>query len=241
VQDLGLGKGDVVVVILPDSIRSYLSKFADDDWLAANDLLPATPTTSLPSSTSSPSLGLTSKHDPYHGATVQSLRLKPVTSVLSDSPCAEAAETMREKGFDQLPVLAPKGGKLVGLVTLGNLLSYMSRGRVTGKSPVSQVMFDFSKIPEVITDPQDISLLGEPPETEAASATANGNSQKTPKRKFVQITMDTPLTALSKFFEWNSAAIVTEKGGIDGKSLQKPVAVVTKVDLLSWMVKQRKD
>jgi cystathionine beta-synthase len=29
-----------IVVVLPDSIRSYLSKFADDDWLAANNFLP---------------------------------------------------------------------------------------------------------------------------------------------------------------------------------------------------------
>jgi cystathionine beta-synthase len=39
-KDFKLTKDDVVVVLLPDSIRSYLSKFADDDWLAANDLLP---------------------------------------------------------------------------------------------------------------------------------------------------------------------------------------------------------
>jgi cystathionine beta-synthase len=43
---------------------------------------------------------------------------------------------------------------------------------------------------------------------------------------------------LSKFFEWNSAAIVTEKGPIESGGLPKPVAVVTKVDLLSWLVKQ---
>ena len=107
VKELGLGRGDMVVVILPDSIRSYLSKFADDDWLAANDLLPPTPP-----STSPPSPILDSSHtkkDPYHGATLRALRLKPVTTVLADSPCSEAVETMREKGFDQLPVLATEG------------------------------------------------------------------------------------------------------------------------------------
>jgi cystathionine beta-synthase len=175
-----------------------------------------------------------SKKDPYKGATLRSLRLKPVTTVLADSPCADAVETMREKGFDQLPVLSPTGGKLVGLVTLGNLLSYISRGRASGKSPVSEVMFDFSKIPEVVTDPKDITRLTE---------TVNTNGSKDSgahRKKFVQITMDTPLTALSKFFEWNSAAIVTENGGVENGSLPKPVAVVTKVDLLSWMVKQTK-
>jgi len=119
VKDLGLGKGDMVVVILPDSIRSYLSKFADDDWLAANDLLPPTPPTTSPPS---PILDQSRKKDPYHGATLRALRLKPVTTVLVDTSCSEAVETMREKGFDQLPVLASAGGKLVGLVTLGNLL-----------------------------------------------------------------------------------------------------------------------
>jgi cystathionine beta-synthase len=237
VKELKLGKGDVVVVILPDSIRSYLSKFADDDWLAANDLLPPTPASTAPSS---PILDShSSKKDPYKGATLHALRLKPVTTVLADSPCADAVETMREKGFDQLPVLAPSGGKLVGLVTLGNLLSYISRGRASGKSPVSEVMFDFSTILEVVTDPRDISHLAEAHKSTGVQ-NLEGKKHKGSRREFVQITMDTPLTALSKFFEWNSAAIVTETGAEDRGHLPKPVAVVTKVDLLSWMVKQVK-
>lgn len=237
VKELGLGKGDVAVVILPDSIRSYLSKFADDDWLAANDLLPPTPASTAPSSPILDSHA--SKRDPYKGATVRALRLKPVTTVLADSPCTDAIETMREKGFDQLPVLAAMGGKLVGLVTLGNLLSYISRGRANGKSPVSEVMFDFSTIPEVVTDPRDISHLVEAPKKHGVRR-SEGVKDKASRRKFVQITMDTPLTALSKFFEWNSAAIVTETGPVESGSLQRPMAVVTKVDLLSWMIKQVK-
>jgi cystathionine beta-synthase len=237
-RELNFKKGDVIVVILPDSIRSYLSKFADDDWLAANDLLPPTPPSTTPSS---PLLKLEStKMDPYSGATLRSLRLKPVTTVLADSPCSDAVETMREKGFDQLPVLAQAGGKLVGLVTLGNLLSYISRGRATGKSPVSAVMFDFSSIPEVVTDPKDISKLTSAPKTNGMEINGNSKEQKTPKRKFVEITLDTPLSALSKFFEWNSAAVVTEQGDAESGGLSKPIAVVTKVDLLSWMVKQTK-
>jgi cystathionine beta-synthase len=235
VKEFGLGKGDTVVVILPDSIRSYLSKFADDDWLAANDLLPPSPPTTSPPSPILESQGR--KKDPYHGATLRALRLKPVTTVLADTLCSDAVETMREKGFDQLPVLAPTGGKLVGLVTLGNLLSWISRGRATGKSPVSEVMFDFSSIPEVVTDPKDISKLNAAPKTSGLETGHEGKTQKTPKRKFVQITMDTPLSALSKFFEWNSAAVVTEKGDVESGGLPKPVAVVTKVDLLTWMVK----
>lgn len=223
-KDLNLGKDDVVVVILPDSIRSYLTKFADDDWLAANDLLlpadNAAKSAAAENGDGNVSAATKKADDPYVGATIRSLRLKPVTSVLSSTVCAEAIETMRDRGFDQLPVLSGPGGKLVGLVTLGNLLSYISRGRATGQSPVSDVMFNFSKLDEVVTDPRE------------------GKGAK--RRNFVEITLDTPLTELGNFFEWNSAAVVTEPGDGKGHTLSKPVAVVTKVDLLTWMVKQVK-
>lgn len=223
VHDLGLGEDDTVVVVLPDSIRSYLSKFADDDWLAANDLLPSVNGAEVEAAAQKKRRA----SDPYGGETIRSLRLKPVTSVLSTQACADAIETMRDKGFDQLPVLTPTGGKLVGLVTLGNLLSYISSGRAGATSLVKDVMFDFGKIDEVVTDARDI-LTAE----EAAS-----RSRKQ-KRHFVEITLDTPLTILSKFLEYNSAAVVTEdKDSGEGK---KPVAVVTKVDLLTHMVKQSK-
>jgi len=41
VKDLGLGKGDVVVVILPDSIRSYLSKVSVPDLCCASNTNPS--------------------------------------------------------------------------------------------------------------------------------------------------------------------------------------------------------
>ncbi|KAL8819397.1 MAG: hypothetical protein Q9223_002157 [Gallowayella weberi] len=255
VKDLGLGKGDTVVVILPDSIRSYLSKFVDDDWLAANDLLPPTPPTTEPSSPNmepvSPAQSKEHKKDkdPFQSATIRTLRLKPVTTILSTASCSDAIETMRDKGFDQLPVLAPstpkqKGSsRLVGLITLGNCLSWISQGRSTPTSPVSDVMFSFSKITEVVTDPRDVGQLVPPTKNGVkGSSLTNGeaDSQGVPqKRKFVEITLDTPLKALSRFFEWNSAAVVTERQG-DGDGSMKPVGVVTKVDLLTWLVRQGK-
>ena len=231
-RDLHLTKDDTIVVILPDSIRNYLSKFVDDDWLAANDLLPPTPPASIPSTPPSPT---TNPHLHQTSSstipTIRILRLKPVTTVLASTPCGEAIEVMRDKGFDQLPVLAAQGGgRLVGLITLGNMLSYISHQRVTAASPVRDVMFDFSRISEVVTDPRAINAVGK------SGSAKTGATAKT--RNFVEITMDTPLNALSRFFEWNSAAIVTEKdeGKVGGL---KPVAVVTKVDLLAWLVKQR--
>lgn len=143
---------------------------------------------------------------------------------------------MRDKGFDQLPVLAPSGRKLVGLVTLGNVLSRLTHGRVTAMSPVADVMFDFTKITEIVTDPRDLgsttSQLGaNPSETDTLKPPAK-------ERKFIEITAETPLSVLNRFFEWNSAAIITEK---DERGAMKPVAVATKVDLLTWMLHNEND
>ncbi|KAK2774269.1 cystathionine beta-synthase [Onygenales sp. PD_12] len=227
-KDYNFAEDDVVVVILPDSIRSYLSKFADDDWLAANDLLPATPPAVDPPS---PELAPRGSKDTFSGAKVKALRLKPVTTVLSNSTCEAAIEIMREKGFDQLPVLAPTGRRLVGLVTLGNILSRLSHGRAASTSPVSDVMFDFSKLSEVVTDARDISRIA----PELISSSSGQVPEK--RRGFIEITLDTPLSALNRFFEWNSAAVVTEK---DEQGHMKPVAVATKVDLLTWLLHRNK-
>lgn len=226
-NDGHVGKGDVVVVVLPDSIRSYLTKFADDDWLAANNLLPPSGAEQVPSS---PELKAHGSDDPFGGARVRALRLKPVMTVASDSGCDAAIETMRDNGFDQLPVLAPTGKRLVGLVTLGNILSYLTHGRASGKSPVSEVMFDFSKLSEIVTEPRDITK----------SAIDNDEEIVPEKRRhntFIEITMNTPLSRLNRFFEWNSAAVVTEKNESGG---MKPVAVVTKVDLLTYLLHRNK-
>ena len=150
---------------------------------------------------------------------------------------------MRDKGFDQLPVLAPKSRRLIGLVTLGNLLSWISQGRATPDSPVKDVMFNFTKISEVVTDPRDFSKIspvagkGEKMTNGEADSHGVGGRGDGGRNQFVEITLDTPLKALSRFFEWNSAAIVTDR---DGEGTMKPIAVVTKVDLLTWLVKQGK-
>ena len=47
--------------------------------------------------------------------------------------------------------------------------------------------------------------------------------------------MNTPLWAVSRFLEWNAAAIVTERTKEEG---MKAVAIVTKVDLLLWLVRK---
>ncbi|GIZ43766.1 hypothetical protein CKM354_000698100 [Cercospora kikuchii] len=235
IKEMNLGPDDSVVVILPDSIRSYLSKFVDDDWLAANDLLPpsepltAPPTPPTPAAEpvsendgkpeSLPILTTTETKDQSKDAKIRDLRLKPIQTIAVNQTVDDAVELMRDKGYDQIPVTAASGKRLVGMVTLGNCLSYLSSGRVTISSPISDVMFNFSQIDEV-----------KPIEKNPDSAEGDES-----KREFVEITMNTPLTYLERFFVWNAAAIVTER---DTDNSLKAVAVATKVDLLLWLVRQ---
>jgi cystathionine beta-synthase len=55
-----------------------------------------------------------------------------------------------------------------------------------------------------------------------------GNSRK---KKFVNITMDTKLADLQKFFELNSVAFVTDEN-------RAILGVVTKIDLLTYLLNQ---
>ncbi|KAK0290473.1 cystathionine beta-synthase [Friedmanniomyces endolithicus] len=246
IKDLNFSAEDAVVVILPDSIRSYLSKFVDDDWLAANDLLPPTPPLTAPSSpkleptdatgqekrvipadhNAVPPSPLTPHKQPkndYGNATIRDLRLKPVQTLSASQTISEAIELMRDKGYDQLPITAasPSSHRLVGLLTLGNCLSYLSSRRVDITSPISAMMFDFGR-----TD--DVRPL------EKFQGLTEGDEAK---RGFVEIEVGTKLTVLERFFVWNAAAIVTERTAGEGGGL-RAVAVVTKVDLLVWLVGQ---
>lgn len=153
---------------------------------------------------------------------------------------------MRDRGFDQLPVLS-RSHKLIGLITLGNCLSWISQGRASAETLVEDVMFDFRKISEVPVVARDLERAMT---TDKSSAPSHQTSEEASlfskgrgrPNRFVEITLDTPLKALSRFFEWNSAAVVTERDGdVDGDGPaggMRPVAVVTKVDLLTWLMRQ---
>jgi len=188
-----LGPGKRCVVLLADSVRNYMTKFLNDDWMKANGFTDEGFVNEMP------------EHKDkiqYAGAKVKDLDLKLAVTVTADTPCSEAITIMQTNSFDQLPVTSNgTPSRLLGLVTLGNLLSRLSSGRATPSSSVSNVMFKFDG-----------------------------------SKKFDEITIDTPLEGLTRFFERHSSAVVTEKGG-EGLRV---VHVVTKVDLLGWVVRNVK-
>ena len=110
-----------IVVVLPDSVRNYMTKFMDDQWMKEN--------------------GFT--EDRWQSATLgDMLRALPprklVTTSSSDT-VADAVMAMKEHGVSQLPVLDDE--RLVGIVTESDLLARIAEGNATLASSVAEVMF----------------------------------------------------------------------------------------------------
>jgi len=137
----------------------------------------------------------------WGGATIKELNLPDAVCVLPETTCKSCLEIMQKGGFDQVPVV-DANKKMVGLVTTGNLLSKVSKGRADPNESITKVMYHFNV-----------------------------------KRAFKEITLDTKLSDLERFFEKASAAFVTVREGPESIPVVKKV--ITKVDLLQYLFNKK--
>jgi len=184
-KDFNLPSTARCVVILPDSVRNYMSKFLNDDWMVKNGMM----------SQEEKNKG---EVDAYGGAVIRDLNIPDAICVAGSTTCEHALSVLQQGGFDQVPVI-DEHKKMMGLVTTGNLLSKVAKGRVKPSDPVTKAMFKFNT-----------------------------------KKPFTEITPDTKLADLQKFFEKNSAAFVTVRE--NGEPVVKKV--FSKVDLLSHLMRK---
>jgi cystathionine beta-synthase len=113
----GAGPDDVVVVLLPDGGRGYLSKIFNDAWMAR--------------------YGFLTSHGP--GATVvevlarKGARMPEMVHVHPSETVRDAIDVMREYGVSQLPVLKAEPpvvtGEVAGSIAERNLLDALFTGR----------------------------------------------------------------------------------------------------------------
>lgn len=198
-----LTEDDTLVVVFPDSIRLYLSKFADDEWMKTNGFEVEENNTAA------------NKTDDFlNNKTIKDLVAgkPPVVTVTLADTVGKTFELLQTNGFDQLPVLS-QSGKLVGLITLSKILKSLSTKKVQLTNSIRGVFLDFRRLADF-----------------EKSFSIDKQSGFT-KKLYQAITLDTPLSLLNKFFETHSNAIITDLE-------LKPVQIVTKVDLLSYMTKE---
>jgi len=129
IKENKIGIGKRVVVLLPDGVRNYMSKFLNDDWMVDMGFMDFAPTT----------YGYI--HD-WKNATVGSLKLQKAVTVKASDPLARCVDLFKRKGFDQLPVVNEQG-KPVGLVTEGQVFSRLASGKSQPEHLVASVMFKF--------------------------------------------------------------------------------------------------
>ncbi|XP_070606597.1 cystathionine beta-synthase-like protein [Erythrolamprus reginae] len=121
-----LKEGQRCVVILPDSVRNYMSKFLSDKWMIQR--------------------GFMKEEDDdikkpwWWHVKVQELGLSAPLTVLPSVTCEKTIEILREKGFDQVPVV-DESGLILGMVTLGNMLSSVLAGKVQPLDKVNKVIY----------------------------------------------------------------------------------------------------
>jgi cystathionine beta-synthase len=116
-----LGRGGRIVTILPDSVRNYMTKFLDDQWMRENGFTESRWQTNTV------------------GSLMRSLPPRePITATSADT-VADSVMKMKEHGVSQLPVVDEE--RLVGIVTESDLLGKLVDGRASLASAVAEVMF----------------------------------------------------------------------------------------------------
>ncbi len=116
-----VGPGKRFVIILPDSVRNYMTKFLDPLWMREN--------------------GFTEKTWEQNsvGDLLRCFPRREVLTANTADTVADSVLTMKERGVSQLPVL--EDGRLVGIITESDLLGKLVEGRAGLSSTVAEVMF----------------------------------------------------------------------------------------------------
>jgi len=115
------------VVVLPDSIRNYMSKYLNDDWMEDHGFM---------ESIDDP----TAAREWWFNLAVSALPQKFPMTLTPSVTCSDAVEILQREGFDQMPVV-DEGGAVIGMVTEGNLLSMMTKKKVKGADPCSAAIY----------------------------------------------------------------------------------------------------
>jgi len=122
-----LGPGQKCVVLLPDGVRNYMTKFLDDQWCADRDIIETK--------------GLDTW---WADEKVSSLDLSAPLTILPSVTVEQAIDIMVREGFDQLPVIT-ESGKIVGVASLGSLKAKLLKGKVNATDPVEAVTYNTFK------------------------------------------------------------------------------------------------
>lgn len=128
-----LKAGQRCAVILPDSVRNYMTKFLADDWMYESGFVDKLD-------------GRPQYETWWSNARISDLNLQTPLTILPSVTCKEAIDILSREGFDMVPVVS-EDNKCLGVVTEGNLTSQIISGRVQPENSCSSAMYtNFRKV-----------------------------------------------------------------------------------------------
>ncbi|MFC1412913.1 cystathionine beta-synthase [Streptacidiphilus sp. N1-12] len=165
-----LGPDDVVVVLLPDSGRGYLSKIFNDDWMQDYGFLDEGGPEAVAADV------LARKDALEHGGIPQFVHIHPNESV------GEAVHILREYGVSQMPVVSPgaghpdvMAGEVIGSIVERDLLDGLFAKRFQLDEPIGSHMS--SPLPVVGSGESVTRLMGVLEKADAAVVLVDGKPQ----------------------------------------------------------------
>jgi len=118
-----LNRGQRCVIILPDSVRNYMTKALSDDWMFKKGFVD----------------GETVKRTKFKtwwaSKKVSDIAMATPLTITYSVTCKEAISLLKREGFDMVPVIGD-GGNVIGVVTEGNMTSRILSGRADPDSSV---------------------------------------------------------------------------------------------------------
>ena len=140
IKELNIGEGKRVVVLLPDSVRNYITKFINNDWMYESGFITEQECTQLNTSTLVPSKDWGQDH------TIADLKLKEAVFLQSDMTVKDAITEMSKHNFDQFPVRTASG-EIIGCLTSTILTTKLVKRKFTLDDKIDKaVMKEFRSI-----------------------------------------------------------------------------------------------
>lgn len=127
-----LKEGQRCVVILPDSVRNYMTKFLSDDWMRVNgfddqEIL----------------------NDPFHGASLKDLKLEKFY-VPENATVSEALAEMKKRGVNSMAV-SKSNEELKGFISISLLHNALLKGAIKNSDCIEKIIINPTASPEFIS------------------------------------------------------------------------------------------
>lgn len=123
-KDFDLNENQKCVVILPDSVRNYMTRFLSDDWMLSNDFLER---------------DQTEKYW-WSDNKVCTLDLHTPITVSPTVTVRDTLELMQREGFDQIPVIR-ENGEILGMATVAHIMNLTKKGKIQADDHVFKAVY----------------------------------------------------------------------------------------------------